>query len=85
MNGDSENNLRSWDRHVDGALTLVQLRGVSQLRNRIGRSIFRNLRTEIVGYPFEYFMLSRLSDVLTAHQLSSTQAAGPNYIDQLDE
>ncbi|KAE8419654.1 hypothetical protein BDV36DRAFT_250975 [Aspergillus pseudocaelatus] len=48
VSGDSENSLRSWDRHVDGALTLVQLRGASQLRNRIGRSIFLNLRTEIL-------------------------------------
>ncbi|KAJ5333362.1 uncharacterized protein N7506_007145 [Penicillium brevicompactum] len=43
-----DNDLNSWDRHVNGALALVQLRGVSQLRNRIGRSIFLNLRTEIL-------------------------------------
>ncbi|KAF5975352.1 hypothetical protein FBULB1_7413 [Fusarium bulbicola] len=37
-----------WSRHVDGALALMQLRGASQLRNRIGRSIFLHLRTEIL-------------------------------------
>lgn len=44
-------NLSSWSRHVEGALALIQLRGAGQLRNRIGRSIFLHLRTEIVGAP----------------------------------
>ncbi|KAH6962870.1 hypothetical protein DER45DRAFT_590758 [Fusarium avenaceum] len=41
-------NLSSWSRHVDGALALIRLRGAGQLRNRIGRSIFLHLRTEIL-------------------------------------
>ncbi|KAF4495712.1 hypothetical protein FAGAP_8145 [Fusarium agapanthi] len=40
--------LSPWSRHVDGALALMQLRGVGQLRNRISRSIFLHLRTEIL-------------------------------------
>ncbi|KAK2477456.1 hypothetical protein H9L39_09944 [Fusarium oxysporum f. sp. albedinis] len=44
----SNANLSSWSRHVDGALSLIQLRGGGQLRNRIGRSIFLHLRTEIL-------------------------------------
>ncbi|RDW63049.1 uncharacterized protein DSM5745_10160 [Aspergillus mulundensis] len=45
-----DNDLHSWDRHVDGALALIQLRGVSQLRNRVGRCIF----SEIVNDPNAY-------------------------------
>ncbi|OGM47712.1 hypothetical protein ABOM_004321 [Aspergillus bombycis] len=48
VTANSSNDLSPWDRHVDGALALVQLRGVGQLRNRIGRNIFLNLRTEIL-------------------------------------
>ncbi|KAF5618491.1 uncharacterized protein FTJAE_12189 [Fusarium tjaetaba] len=44
----SNEDLSAWSRHVDGALALIQLRGAGQLRNRIGRSIFLNLRTEIL-------------------------------------
>ncbi|KAF5599927.1 hypothetical protein FPANT_2934 [Fusarium pseudoanthophilum] len=44
----SDKDLSSWSRHVDGALALIQLRGAGQLRNRIGRSIFLNLRTEVL-------------------------------------
>ncbi|KAF5242142.1 hypothetical protein FANTH_8774 [Fusarium anthophilum] len=40
--------LSPWSRHVDGALALMQLRRAGQLRNRIGRSIFLHLRTEIL-------------------------------------
>jgi hypothetical protein len=49
-------NLSSWSRHVDGALALIQLRGAGQLRNRIGRSIFLHLRTEIVGGPQKSYL-----------------------------
>jgi hypothetical protein len=41
--------MNSWDRHVDGALALTELRGTGQLRNRVGRSIFLSLRTEVVS------------------------------------
>ncbi|KAL6918891.1 hypothetical protein FSST1_002917 [Fusarium sambucinum] len=44
----SNDNSSSWNRHVDGALALIQLRGASQLRNRVGRGIFIHLRTEIL-------------------------------------
>ncbi|KAF5584806.1 hypothetical protein FPCIR_8523 [Fusarium pseudocircinatum] len=40
--------LSPWSRHADGALALIQVRGAGQLRNRIGRSIFLHLRTEIL-------------------------------------
>ncbi|KAL4875465.1 hypothetical protein BJY04DRAFT_224025 [Aspergillus karnatakaensis] len=43
-----DKNLSPWDSHVDGALALVELRGISQFRNRIGRSIFLYLRTEVL-------------------------------------
>ncbi|KAF5688650.1 hypothetical protein FDENT_4735 [Fusarium denticulatum] len=48
VSSSSNEDLSSWSRHVDGALALIQLRGAGQLRNRIGRSIFLNLRTEIL-------------------------------------
>ncbi|KNG88057.1 hypothetical protein ANOM_004101 [Aspergillus nomiae NRRL 13137] len=48
VTSNSSNSLSPWDRHADGALALVQLRGVGQLRNRIGRNIFLNLRTEVL-------------------------------------
>ncbi|KAH7168396.1 hypothetical protein DER46DRAFT_597295 [Fusarium sp. MPI-SDFR-AT-0072] len=48
VNSSSNGDLSSWSRHVDGALALIQLRGAGQLRNRIGRSIFLHLRTEIL-------------------------------------
>jgi hypothetical protein len=66
----SNANLSSWSRHVDGALALIQLRGVGQLRNRIGRSIFLHLRTEIVGPPQNSYM-KPLSDFRIAHRLPS--------------
>ncbi|CEI59929.1 unnamed protein product [Fusarium venenatum] len=44
----SNDNSSSWNRHVDGALALIRLRGASQLRNRVGRGIFLHLRTEIL-------------------------------------
>ncbi|CVK91340.1 related to negative acting factor [Fusarium mangiferae] len=44
----SDGGLSPWSRHVDGALALLQLRGAGQLRNRIGRSIFHSLRSEIL-------------------------------------
>lgn len=68
MNCNPDNNLSSWDRHVDGALALVELRGISQLRNRIGRSIFLNLRTEVVSRTYSVQMLFHF---LTCQQLLS--------------
>ncbi|CZR42655.1 uncharacterized protein FPRO_09958 [Fusarium proliferatum ET1] len=44
----SDGGLSPWSRHVDGAMALLQLRGAGQLRNRIGRSIFHSLRSEIL-------------------------------------
>ncbi|KAL2837294.1 hypothetical protein BJY01DRAFT_221132 [Aspergillus pseudoustus] len=44
----ADSNLSLWDRHMDGALALVELRGMCQFRNRIGRSIFLNLRTRVL-------------------------------------
>ncbi|RAH50514.1 Zn(II)2Cys6 transcription factor [Aspergillus brunneoviolaceus CBS 621.78] len=45
---DGDGNVGSWDRHVDGAVALIHLRGIGQLRNRIGRGIFLHARTEIL-------------------------------------
>ncbi|PYI23948.1 hypothetical protein BO99DRAFT_439324 [Aspergillus violaceofuscus CBS 115571] len=45
---DGDGNVGSWDRHVNGAVALIHLRGVGQLRNRIGRGIFLHARTEIL-------------------------------------
>jgi hypothetical protein len=48
VTSDFDSDSNPWDKHVDGALALIQLRGAAQLRNRISRSIFLNLTTEIV-------------------------------------
>ncbi|KAL3493483.1 hypothetical protein BJX62DRAFT_82052 [Aspergillus germanicus] len=48
VTSDSDGDSNPWDRHVDGALALIQLRGAGQLHNRISRCIFHNLTTEIL-------------------------------------
>ncbi|EXK24007.1 hypothetical protein FOMG_19247 [Fusarium oxysporum f. sp. melonis 26406] len=78
----SNDSSSSWDKHVDGALALIQLRGAGQLCNRIGRSIFLNLRTEIVRGS-QKSPVDGLSDFLIAHLLPSAQAARTNHIDRL--
>jgi hypothetical protein len=45
--------MRSWAEHIRGAVTLLELRGESQLDSYIGMQIFLQLRAQIVGlfYP----------------------------------
>ncbi|KAH7199493.1 hypothetical protein DER44DRAFT_787767 [Fusarium oxysporum] len=64
----SNEDLSSWSRHVHGALALIQLRGAGQLRNRIGRSIFLHLRTEILidclqrGQRVPYILINLMAE-----------------------
>lgn len=54
VNCDPDDSLSAWDRHVAGALAIVELRGIGQLRNRVGRSIFFKLRNKIVSCTRKY-------------------------------
>ncbi|CAD6572298.1 MAG: hypothetical protein ASARMPRED_005228 [Alectoria sarmentosa] len=40
--------MRSWANHVSGATAIARLRGVDQLRTKIGRNIFASLRVQIL-------------------------------------
>lgn len=42
--------MRSWASHVNGAIAIARLRGTGQLRTKIGRNIFANLRIQIVSH-----------------------------------
>jgi hypothetical protein len=46
----SDSNMSSWNRHVDGALALMYLRGTGELNNRIGGSL--------LGYSSNYALKS---------------------------
>lgn len=61
----------------------MQLLGVGQLRNRVGRSIFLNLRTEVVSRS-QKSPVNVHSDILVAHQLSSAPGTGTYLIYKLD-
>jgi hypothetical protein len=40
----------AWTRHIQGASSLVQLRGKQQLRHRAGHELFIQLRTQVVSF-----------------------------------
>jgi hypothetical protein len=42
--------MSAWTRHIQGASSLVQLRGKQQLRHRVGRAIFIQFRTQVVSF-----------------------------------
>ena len=43
--------LRAWVEHINGAATLIDLRGSEQLRTKLGLQLFYQMRTQIVWLP----------------------------------
>jgi hypothetical protein len=48
---DKPRSMASWLQHMRGAISLLKLRGDQQLATHIGRRIFVQLRTNVVGQP----------------------------------
>jgi hypothetical protein len=41
--------MSAWARHIQGASSLVQIRGKQQLRHRVGHELFMQLRGQVVS------------------------------------
>jgi len=46
---DSKQSIQSWKAHIKGASQLLQLRGKAQLKSSVGRTLFREMRAQIVS------------------------------------
>ena len=51
------NNAQAWYSHVDGAVQVVRMRGKKQLRTKIGRSMFRVVRNQMVKFHMTPFSM----------------------------
>jgi hypothetical protein len=43
--------MSAWTRHINGASSIMQLRGKELLQYRTGRQLFAQLRTQVVSSP----------------------------------
>jgi hypothetical protein len=41
--------MRAWTKHINGAVTLLHLRGFEQLKTEVGLRLFLQLRLQIVS------------------------------------
>lgn len=73
--------MRSWESHIKGALTLLELRGEKQLKCDTGLQMFLDLRTQIVSYLstslFVYFVVDTFQQLVSCLQ---REAAVPDII-----
>lgn len=45
---DSDDSMVSWKAHIDGATQIMKLRGYASLKTKVGRSLFTDLRAQVV-------------------------------------
>ncbi|CZR55859.1 related to negative acting factor [Phialocephala subalpina] len=45
---DSRQSMETWTKHINGAVTLMQLRGFDSLRTPVGYHLFKQLRTQVI-------------------------------------
>jgi hypothetical protein len=55
-----------WIKHIDGAATIIGIRGSEQLTRRVGLDLFTYLRTRIVCSPYSGVQ-SAAANTLKAH------------------
>src|ERR1700733_8709352 len=76
--------MRSWENHIRGALTLLELRGEKQLEHDIGFQIFLVLRAQIVSFPLTYILHGRAADIsYQIHRCLQRKVAVPDIIIEL--
>lgn len=68
--------MEAWTKHITGAASLLELRGIDQLRTPMGHHLFIHLRTQVVSKVLcSYRTLLTCSD----HKLHTKTCTNPSH------
>lgn len=75
ISGGSQKSLAAWEHHLNGAATLLKLRGTDQIHTIDGRRLFRQITSSLVTSCIKH--KTALPDYITALSAEASQYADP--------